>query len=102
MFFFNLKVNLTSILFQLRLRIIKLLLNFVIYPINNSIFIVKKYFIQQIIMLGFWWRKPSGFDITPLTPPRRLFGNQIKIGNGAFRPTLADIISGRAKKKFFR
>jgi len=63
-----------------------------------------RYIKRQITMLHFWWRIPAKgmFDITPKTPAHKVFGSHMHVGNGAFRPTLADVVTGRAMKQYWR
>ena len=75
------------------------------YLVRTRIFLkfypVRIYLNRQREMLHFWWRKPKGFDMTPKTPSRKIFGSHIQIENGAFRPTLFDVVSGKAKKRYY-
>lgn len=66
---------------------------------------LSKYLLQQKTMLWYWWRKPSNtygdFDITPNNPPRMIFGSQVESRCGSFRPTLVDVVSGKARNVFY-
>lgn len=63
----------------------------------------RKFILQQSTMLKYWWRRPAErtFDITPQTPARKVFGTHLPAKNGAFRPTLCDVVFGKARREYF-
>ena len=53
---------------------------------------LRTYLKRQVYMLYYWNRKQS---------KRQIFGTTLDKCNGEFTPSLADVISGRAKKRYY-